>query len=216
MKVVITLETLGLPYESEWIDMSKIKQEPYISVTPNGRLPAITDPNTGITLWESGAIIQYLVDRYDTKRTFSFAPGSDAYHLANQWSFFQASGQGPYYGQVAWFKLFHAEKLPSAIERYQKEAERVIGVVDLHLKRSGLKYLVADEENLDGKYSFADASFVPWSSNLAFLLDKDVFEGGEYDAYKGWFERVQGQEGVKKALALQQKQKEEQEKQKQG
>ena len=53
-KVVIILEELKLPYESEYVDFSKIKQEPYISINPNGRVPSIEDPNTGITLWEVG------------------------------------------------------------------------------------------------------------------------------------------------------------------
>lgn len=51
-KVVILLEELKVPYEVEYIDFSVIKQEPYINVNPNGRVPAIEDPNTGITLWE--------------------------------------------------------------------------------------------------------------------------------------------------------------------
>lgn len=196
------LETLGLPYDSEYVDMSKIKEEPYTSINPNGRVPAIVDPNTNTTLWESGAIIQYLVDKYDPKNTISFAPGSEASYLANQWLFFQVSGQGPYYGQGAWFKVFHPEKVASAVERYQKEAERVVAVIDLHLKRSGLKYLVADEGSPKGKFSFADLSFVPWQEMLPFLMERDIFEGGKYEAYKAWIERVKAEKGVKRALEL--------------
>jgi glutathione S-transferase len=51
-KVVIFLEELGIPYETEFVDFANIKKEPFINVNPNGRVPAITDPNTNVTLWE--------------------------------------------------------------------------------------------------------------------------------------------------------------------
>jgi glutathione S-transferase len=65
--VAIILEELGLPYEHEFMDMSILHTPVYEKINPNGRVPAITDPNTGITLWESGAIIEYLIETYDTQ-----------------------------------------------------------------------------------------------------------------------------------------------------
>jgi glutathione S-transferase len=64
-KVAVILDELSVPYKHEFQEMSAIKQEPFISVKPNGRVPAIGDPNTGIVLWESGAIIMYLIETYD-------------------------------------------------------------------------------------------------------------------------------------------------------
>ncbi|KAJ5121699.1 Bcgst6 [Penicillium atrosanguineum] len=104
-KVSLILEELGLPYIKEFISFSDVKKPPYVNINPNGRLPALEDPNTNITLWESGAIIEYL------------------------------SGQGPYYGQAGWFTNMHPEKIPSAIERYSNEIRRVIGVLDSVLKK---------------------------------------------------------------------------------
>jgi glutathione S-transferase len=63
--------------------------------------PAIIDPNTDLTLWESGAIIQYLIEQYDTERKLSYDSLHEK-HLLNQWLHFQMSGQGPYYSQLAW------------------------------------------------------------------------------------------------------------------
>jgi glutathione S-transferase len=57
-KVLIILEELNLPYETSWVELEGLKQQPYTDVNPNGRVPAIEDPNHGITLWESGAIVQ--------------------------------------------------------------------------------------------------------------------------------------------------------------
>lgn len=70
-----------------------MKQEPFVSKNPNGRVPAIEDPNTGITLWESGAILQYLVDKYDKDGKISYTSEPEKYYL-NQWLQFQMSGQG--------------------------------------------------------------------------------------------------------------------------
>ena len=98
-KVAIILEELGIPYESKFHELPKLKEAEFTKINPNGRVPAIVDPNNGdFTLWESGAIIQYLVDEYDTQGKISYKGGKERY-LENQWLNFQMSGQGPYYGQ---------------------------------------------------------------------------------------------------------------------
>ncbi|KAK0256157.1 glutathione S- transferase, nitrogen catabolite repression regulator, partial [Friedmanniomyces endolithicus] len=114
---------------------SAIKQEPYISLNPNGRLPAIEDPNTGLVLWESGAIVQYLVEQYDKDAKLRYTTFAEKWQQ-EAWKIFQVSGQGPYFGQLMWFKVFHSEKLPSAVDRYTNEAKRVLGVIDAHLKKT--------------------------------------------------------------------------------
>ncbi|KAI5927128.1 thioredoxin-like protein [Camillea tinctor] len=68
-KVIMVLEELNLPYEIVWIPYSSIKSEPFLSLNPNGRLPAAADPDTGVSLFESGAIVTYLVDTYDNEQT---------------------------------------------------------------------------------------------------------------------------------------------------
>lgn len=70
------------------------------------------------------------------------------------------SGQGPYFGQKAWFAFYHSEKLPSAVERYTNEMHRVLGVIDAHLSRTGKPFLVGD------KVCYADLMFVPWNNGL--------------------------------------------------
>ena len=79
---------------------------------------------------ESDAILTYLVEKYDTEHKISAASGEDKYSQL-QWLFFQASGQGPYFGQLGWFTLSHPEKVPSAIERYENEILRVLGVLEM-------------------------------------------------------------------------------------
>lgn len=155
-KVAIIMNELNIPYHSELMEFENLKKEPFESINPNGRVPAIEDPNTGLTLWESGSIIQYLLETYDTTNKLSYTTGHEKWDQSN-WFHFQTSGQGPYFGQRAWFKLYHPEKdLTSCLDRYGNEIRRVLSVINSHLKKSGKPYLVGD------KVTYADLAFVPW------------------------------------------------------
>ena len=101
---------------------------------------------------ESDAIIVYLVGKYDPEHKVSAATDADKYKQL-QWLFFQASGQGPYFGQAAWFNFFHPEKIASAQERYKNEILRVLGVLDGVL--AGQPWLNG------GRCTIADLSFIP-------------------------------------------------------
>ncbi|KAK6197115.1 hypothetical protein LQW54_010910 [Pestalotiopsis sp. IQ-011] len=83
-KVVIILEELQVPYEIVSFEFEKIKKKPFIDLNPNGRVPAIEDPNADLVLWEPGAIINYLIDQYDTEHTISYATLKEK-HQSNQW-----------------------------------------------------------------------------------------------------------------------------------
>jgi glutathione S-transferase len=176
--------------------MTSLLQAPFnTEVSPNGRVPAINDPNTGLTLWESGAINQYLVDTYDKDQTISYTTSPEK-HLCNQWLHFQASGQGPYYGQAAWFQHYHSEQIPSAVDRYLKEMERVMGVLETHLKKEGTPYLVGV------KCTYADLSFVTWHNMVPFITGKDrkIDIEGKYPTYHAWMKRMWERPAVKKTL----------------
>lgn len=88
------MNELGLPYESVF---PKPKEEPLVSLNPNGRVPVIEDPNTGITLWESGAIIEYLLETYDKEKKLSYTSSPERFQQSS-WKHLQMSGQGPYFG----------------------------------------------------------------------------------------------------------------------
>ena len=155
--MAIVLEELGLTYETVFLDFGKgeHKAPEYTSkYNPNGRIPAIVDhKNNDFILWESDAVIMYLIARYDTTHRISFTPASGGdYFRQLQWLFFQSSGQGPYYGQAAWFTFYHPEKVPSAVERYQNEIKRVLGVLEGVLAKQ--EWLVAD------KCTVVDLSFI--------------------------------------------------------
>ncbi|KAJ5134300.1 Ribosomal protein S15P [Penicillium atrosanguineum] len=197
-KVIILLEELALPYELRLVEFSDVKKPEYLEVTPNGRLPTIKDPNTGILLWESAAIILYLIEQYDKEGKLSYNQLPERY-LTQQWLAFQASGQGPYYGQATWFARFHPEKLPSATERYVNEVIRVIGVLEEGLARNGTGWLVGD------KCTYADLSFITWNGVGEGLLQElnkaDKLEE-DYPRYTAWMKSLKGREKVARCMAL--------------
>ena len=111
-----------------------------------------------------------------------------------QWLSFQVSGQGPYFGQKAWFSNFHAEKLPSAEERYANEIRRVLGVIDAHLTKQHSPYLVGD------KCTFADLAWVTWNALLGWLVP-ELDAAKEFPAFHAWNQRLVERPAVKKVLA---------------
>ena len=201
-KVAMLLEELGIPYSIFEYSFEALKQPPFLSLNPNGRMPAIVDPNYGdFTLWESGAIIEYLVERYDTTHKLSFPSGSPESFYAKQWLFFQASGQGPYYGQSIWFKKYHPEKVPSAYERYVKEINRVTGVLEESLAKRSEELESSDDGPwlVGGKFSYADLAWVPWQKGVALLLSKEDFDPEKYPHVSEWLGKLSSRESVKKA-----------------
>jgi glutathione S-transferase len=124
--------------------MGDLKKPPFEKINPNGRVPAIVDPNTGISLWESGAIIDYLIETYDKTNSLTYTNSPEKYQV-KQWLHFQMSGQGPYFGQAAWFVKFHPEQVASAQDRYKDQIKRVLQVLDKHLSATGKEYLVGDK-----------------------------------------------------------------------
>ncbi|KAI0459675.1 thioredoxin-like protein [Xylaria acuta] len=206
LKVRMVLEELGLPYDFKVVEFDEMKQEAYLRVNPNGRVPAIHDPNTDLTLWESGPIIEYLVEQYDKDHKISYDTFAEKHHV-RQWIAYQISGQGPYYGQGVWFSFFHHEKLPSVVERYFKEVERVRSVVDLHLsRRAGEKQgeRVADKDVwlVGDKLTVADLSWFIWEQIIDFTMTRTgaAIPKGKYPHYEAWYKKIEGRPSAQQAI----------------
>lgn len=203
----MVLSELEIPYEIIPISFEDVKKPEYLKINPNGRIPAIRDPNFNkdLTLWESGAILEYIIEQYDKDHRLSFAPDTPEFQHARQWLFFQVSGQGPYYGQAAWFKKFHAEQLPSAKERYNKEVARVSGVLDGHLAREKEKYgIQADAHDgpwlVGNKFSFADIAFISWQTIIGVILERDEYNGDDFPHVKQWLANMTSRKAIKTVL----------------
>ena len=151
-KVSIMLEEIGLPYTVKPIrlEMLEQKQEWYQAINPNGRIPTIVDREEGdFAVFESGAILIYLAEK--TGKLMPSDPKGRSTVL--QWLMFQMAGIGPMQGQANVFYRYAPEKIPYAIDRYQKETKRLYSVLDKRL---------ADHEYLAGDYSIADVATWPW------------------------------------------------------
>lgn len=151
-KVSIALEEMQLPYTVHVIDIlrQEQKQDWFLQINPNGRIPAIVDRSAdSFTVFESGAILVYLAEK-----TGQFIP-SDPQGRSRvlQWLMFQMAGVGPMMGQANVFFRYLPEKIPLAIIRYQKESRRLLEVLDGAL---------AHHEYLAGDYSIADMATWPW------------------------------------------------------
>jgi len=193
-KITILLDELEVPYEMEFLEFTVLHTPAFEKYNPNGRVPTIVDSNTNTTLWESGAIIKYLIETYDKENKFTIATAPEKFHL-DQWLFFQASGQGPYFGQALWFAYFHSEKLASAKERYIKEIKRVSKVLNVALE--GKTYLVGE------KCTYADLAFIPWTwavEGLSPGLKAEI--ESENANYKAWIDRLSARPSVVKAVTM--------------
>jgi len=156
-KASVTLEELELPYEVHPINMgeNEQKEEWYLKICPNGRIPAIIDHDsegaTGdLAIFESGAIMLYLAEKTGKLMPRDAAGRSRAI----QWLMFQMGGIGPMMGQANVFYRYFPEKIQAAIDRYQNESRRLFEVVEHRLSES--EWLAGDE------YSIADIANWCW------------------------------------------------------
>ncbi|KAF4465055.1 glutathione-s-transferase theta gst [Fusarium albosuccineum] len=193
-KVILVLEELGIPYEIIEIGFFDVKKEPLISLNPNGRVPAIQDPNKDIVLWESGAIVDYLIDVYDKNAVLHYTTSPQKYQT-RCWEHFQMSGQGPPFGQKRWFEVMHPERIPSAVERFSDEIKRVTGVIDSHLEKQGTDYLVGNQ------VTYADLMFIPYAVGLKTVTAPEI-DTSVWKHYTAWLERLSKRPAVAKVLAV--------------
>ncbi len=181
------LEEVELPYNVHKIDITKGEQftPEFVAINPNSKIPAIVDQDTGITVFESGAILIYLGEK-----TGKFLPTEQkARFQVLEWLMFQMGGVGPMFGQLNHFKKFAPEKIPYAIERYEKETLRLYGVLDKQL---------ADREFICNEYSIADIATFPWVASYE-------FQGLTLDNHpnlKRWFETIQQRPAVQRGMAV--------------
>ena len=157
-KLSIMLEECGLPYRLVPVNIGKSEQfkPEFLAISPNNRMPAIMDhaPTGGgapVSVFESGACLMYLAEK-----TGQFLPRDlRGRYKVTEWLMWQMGGLGPMAGQNGHFLLYAPEKIPYAIERYSKEADRLYGVLNAQLGRTGA--FVAGAE-----YSIADMAIFPW------------------------------------------------------
>ena len=191
-KISIALEELGLAYEVKPINIGKGDQfaPEFLAFSPNNRMPAIIDFDTEDgepqTIFESGAILLYLAEK-----TGKLMPKDKRGRLAvYEWLMWQMGGLGPMLGQAHHFNFYAPEKIPYAMERYSKEANRLYGVMERRLKIS--KWLAGDS------YSIADIASFPWTRTY----DRQGVALEEYPHVAKWREAIIKRDAVKRGMAV--------------
>ena len=199
VKVSIMLEEIGLPYEPHLVDFGKNDQATpeFLSLNPNGKIPAIIDPNgpggLPLGLFESGAILLYLAD----KTGKLVPPDAGRRYETIQWLFFQMAFIGPMFGQVGYFHKFAgreiADKRP--LERYRDESKRLLGVLDSRL--NGRTWIMGDE------YTIADISMLGWVRNLiGFYGARELVDFDLLKQVPAWLERGLARPAVQRGLEI--------------
>ncbi len=150
-KVSILLEELGIDYSVHSIDIGKDEQHApeFLKVSPNNKIPAIVDHDTGVSLFESGAIMVHLAESSGKFLPTDTAPRAEVM----QWLMWQMGGFGPMLGQAHFFLRFKKRLSQPAEDRFAAETQRLYGVLDRHL--AGRDWMGSD-------YSIADMATFPW------------------------------------------------------
>ena len=191
-KVSIMLEEIGMPYEVHPVNIHKGDQfkPEYLAINPNNKVPAIVDldgpDGKPITVFESGAVLVYLAE----KTGKLLAKSGAARYTTLEWVFFNAGGPGPMLGQLGYFTKFAPEKVPAAIQRYTKEAERLLGVLDKRL---------AQVPYLAGELSIADIMNMTWARAAKTFIGIDL---GPYPNLSRWIAELEQRPAFKRALEM--------------
>ena len=199
VKVSIMLEEIGLAYEAHLVDImiDENKSPGFLSLNPNGKIPAILDPDgpngQPLALFESGAILIYLSDK--TGKLVPRDPGLR--YETIQWVFFQNAAVGPMFGQVGYFNKFAGKELADKrpLQRYVAEAVRLLGVIDERLEAG--PWIMGDD------YTIADISLLGWVRNLiTFYEARDLVGFDTLKRVPGWLERGLARSAVQRGLEI--------------
>ncbi len=197
-KITLLLEELAeagapLPYTLLPVNIGAGEQfrPEFLAIAPNNRMPAIVDhaPADGgapLSVFESGAILVYLAEK-----TGRFLPRDLRGRTATlEWVFWQMAGLGPMTGQYGHFNVYAPEKIPYAIDRYTREANRLLGVLDKRL--AGRAFLVGDD------YTIADMACYPWIDPYRTApIDLDP-----YAEVRRWCDAIRARPATARAYAL--------------
>jgi GST-like protein len=197
VKASIMLEETGLPYEPHLVVIGDNESwtPEFLSLNPNGKIPAIIDPNgpgrKPLALFESGAILTYLADK-----TGMLLPEGARRYETLQWVFWQVGHIGPFFGQVGFFHKFAGrhweDKRP--LQRYADESKRLLNVLDDRL--AGREWVMDD-------YTIADISLLGWVRNLITFYDAaELVDYAPMKNVQAWLERGLDRPAVQRGLKI--------------
>lgn len=199
VKVSIMLEETGLPYEPHTINIgaNETWTPEFLSLNPNGKIPAIIDPNgpggKPLGLFESGAILLYLAEK-----TGKFLSTDPVLRLETiQWVFFQMASIGPIFGQLGFFHKFAGKNIEDKrpLERYRTETRRLCGVLNDRL--ADQSWIMGDD------YTIADIASLGWVRNLIGFYDaRDLVQFDDFTHLAAWLDRGLARPAVQRGVEI--------------
>lgn len=193
-KLPILFEEMGERYDWALVDFDKNEQKSaeFLKINPNGRIPALIDREAGVTVAESGAILEYVAMKYRSPLLPSREDHLQNYLLTKQWLYWQVSGLGPAMGQAMYFQRIAAVKGHRdefAIGRFIAEAERCLSMLDKQIEESGGPFILGKDITLADVACFAYCASAYWAncdisempnlkSWLSMLHDRPSFHTG--------------------------------------
>ncbi|KAL8878059.1 MAG: hypothetical protein Q9198_004054 [Flavoplaca austrocitrina] len=209
-KASITLEELGIHYEVKNIEISKNvqKEDWFLRINPNGRIPAIVDKtptSDGKTrekrIFESGALMLYLCQRYDPENRLNYSYDTDEYWEVVEWLVWMQSGLGPM--QASQSRQYSTvqpgltiNRIEYGIKRYQTETRRLYQVLEDRLaeqaETAGKEgpWIVGDRMTIADIANFAWVNWAEWAG-----IDVEPFK-----YLNQWLDRINERPAVKRGL----------------
>ncbi|KAJ5609694.1 hypothetical protein N7528_010261 [Penicillium herquei] len=187
VKASITLEELNLVYKTVPINISTNIQKEESTLMA----ASLQSQMARSASFESGSIMLYLADKYDTDRKISYAPGTPEYIEQLSWLMFQMGGLGPMQGQANHFRVYASVRSDYGIKRYIDETKRLYSVLESRLQESAF---LAGE-----KYTIADIANFTWVRSAPGSLEIDL---AEFPAVKKWVEVIGKRGAVQKGLTI--------------
>ena len=194
-KATIMLEEVAKPYTLHSVNISKGEQKApdYLNVNPNGRIPALFDRETDARVFESGAILIYLAEKFPDISTSLLPLDTVKRAEVLSWTYWQTGGLGPMLGQYNHFSSID-ESAPYALTRFKNESLRLIDVLNKRLDKAA--YLGGNE------YSIADIMNFPWVSvaiKTLLSVEPEIFS--EFSALQRWHNTIQQRPAVIEGLS---------------
>ena len=180
VKVTVMLEELlaaghaGAEYDAWFIDINEGDQfsSGFVDLNPNSKIPALYDKSTGVRVFESGAILLYLAEKFR-----AFLPRDIEGRTETLNWLFWLQGAAPYLGGgFGHFYAYAPEKFEYPINRFTMEAKRQLDVLDKQLEDN--RYLAGEH------YTIADMATAPWYGTLVKGLVYDAAEFLDVASYE--------------------------------
>ena len=172
-KISILLEELNAEYETILVDLSKKEQfkKEFTKLSPTNKIPVIVDTENGQRIFESGAILIYLAQKYN-----KFLDDENYWEII-QWLILQVAYVGPMLGQAHQYLFYHRGKSKFAEEKTKGYVEHVYSILEKQLMNK--EYIVKD-------YSIADIAIWPWVDRC----ERHEINLEDYPNIKRWYDKI--------------------------